>query len=561
MTFITIITLIGSIGLFLYGLKLMSEGLQKVMGESLRRVLEAMTKNRVTGMLTGILVSALVQSSSATTVMIVSFVNAGLITLAEAMAVIMGANVGTTVTTWMIAWLGFSMDTTFLIFPLIALSWPYLSSKRRGSNTWGEIIMGFALLFLGISFMSDTLPAISTVTSITHALQTTDAWGWLAIPLYLIIGILITMLVQASSAVFVITSVLCINFGLSFECGCAILLGSNIGTCIIPLIASLKANLMAQRAAMGHLLFNLFGTIWAITAFGWICQFVSEICMQIGLGNTEEPEGVVFGLAMYHTLFNAINLCVLLPLNKYLVIIIAKLVKEKEKKEESFKLQFIDEGYIALSGEMALLQVQKEVYRYSLETHRMFNIANEMLDRRVSVEKQEEQLKRIQLMEEESDRAELEIAQYLNQISPATLSQSGEAHSRSLYKIVDELESIADSLLHIAVFLYQKTEQRIVFNPEMSANAHKMMKLTEASIQHMTKVLEADEVTGNALNKAYNYEDEINNLRNQLRNEMLDSINRKEVEYQQNTFFMQLINECEKIGDYTINVIAAASEK
>lgn len=559
MSIIQILTMVGSVGLFLYGLKLMSEGLQRIVGDSLRAVLAAMTKNRFTGMLTGVLVTSLVQSSSSTTVMIVSFVNTGLITLAEAMAVIMGANLGTTATTWLVAALGFQVDLSLLLFPLIAISFPFLNSQKTKYNSWGELLVGFALLFLGVGILKSNMPTMISSPSAALFFQQCCSWGYGSVLIFLVVGILLTLIVQTSSATFLIAALLCINGWISFPIGCAMVLGSNIGTCILPLLASLSANTMAKRAGLGHLIFNVVGTVWTLAIFYYFCDFVIYLCQSIGL--TIEGKNAALGMAMFHTLFNLVNLCILLPFTRRFVTIVSRMIPEREDKHEAFKLQYINEGYMSSAGELALVQVQKEAQRYAEETYKMFMMVRDMLNEPMRSERQLELMERVKSLEEDSDRAELEIAQFLNQISPTTLSHSGELHSRNLYKIVDELESIADSIYHCSMSLLQKSEHRVKFNVEMNQNVAKMVALTDTAMQHMIKVLSMTSVPDNALNKAYNNEDEINNFRNQMRNAMLDSIDRREVEYLQNTYFMQLINECEKIGDYIINVISAASER
>lgn len=558
MSFIQLLTLIGAVGLFLYGLKLMSEGLQRIFGDSLRAALSAMTKNRFTGMLTGVLVTSLVQSSSSTTVMIVSFVNAGLITLVEAMAVIMGANLGTTVTTWLIAELGFKVEISFLIFPLIAISLPFLNSYKTKYNSWGELIIGFALLFLGISLLKSNMPSLSDNPAAASFFAQCSSFGFGSVLIFLVVGILITLIVQTSSATFLVAALFCIGGWIPFSAGCALVLGSNIGTCIVPLLASMSANTMAKRTGLGHLLFNVLGAIWVLAIFFYFCDLVEIICESVGL--PLEGSNLALGMAMFHTLFNLVNLCLLLPFTRRFVTLVSRMIPEGESKIEAFKLQYINEGYMSSAGELALIQVQKETQRYAEETYKMFLLIRDMLNEPMGSDRQLELMERVKSLEEESDRAELEIAQFLNQISPSTLSHSGELHSRNLYKIVDELESIADSLYHISMSLFQKSEHRVKFNAEMNQNVAKMISLTDTSMQHMIKVLSMNSVPDNALNKAFNNEDEINNFRNQMRNAMLDHIDRREVEYLQNTYFMQLINECEKIGDFIINVISAASD-
>lgn len=561
MNWLNILTLIGSLGLFLYGLQMMSEGLQKITADSIRKMLSGFTRNRVTGMFAGFLLTLFVQSSSATTVMLVSFVNAGILTVAQSMAAIMGANVGTTALTWLIAILGYKVQFSLFVLPLIAISLPFFNSRKTRNNSWAEFIFGFAMLFFGLQQFTEALPSSAEIPSFISSLDAISSLGFCSICIFLLLGILLTVIVQASTATFIISLALCFNGWIPFSMGCAMILGSNIGTCVTPLWASHKANTMAKRAAVGHLVFNLIGVIWSLIILDYFCEFIDWLCISFHWESPTLPENSPLGLALFHTLFNAINLCLLLPFNKQIVGLITRLTPEKKQQDETFKLQHIDSGFMSSSGELALVQVQKEVANYANDIYKMFDITKKMLSESMGSDRQLEMMDRVNAMEEDSDSSEIEIAQFLNRISPKTLSLSGEQISRNLYKIVDELESIADSIRHCSNCLYQKSEQHVKFSPEMNTNVGRMVSLVDTALLHMVKVLEADEVPSNALNRAYNYEDEINNFRNQLRNEMLDSIESKAIEFEQNTFFMHLINEFEKIGDYIINIIAAASEK
>lgn len=559
-TWIDLLTLIGSIGLFLYGMRLMSEGLQKIAGDRLRNILAAMTNNRVSGMLTGVLVTALVQSSSATTVMIVSFVNAGLITLAESMAVIMGANVGTTATTWIIALCGFKFNIAAYVMPLIAVSLPFFNSNSPKRNSWGEFIIGFALLFLGLEVLKQSVPDLAQYPVVLDFMREYSSMGYGSILLFLFIGMVVTMIVQASSAAFTIAVLMCANGWISFEMGCALVLGSNIGTCVTPMLASLSANTMAKRAAMGHLLFNLFGTIWTLALYYQFCDLITWICIECGMGDPSDPANISVGMTMFHTVFNIINLCLMLGLTGQFVQVVTKLIPERKNKNEAFKLQFIDKGGIA-SGEMALLQVQKEIEKYAEETYKMFGLVRTMLTESLGSERQLSLFMTVRQLEDDSDHAAMEIADFMNQISLKTLSHDGEMLSRRLYKVVDELESIADSIFHIACTLKNKYDQRIFFTSEINLNVGKMVALTDASMVHMLKCLEREEMTEASLNKAYNYEDELNNFQSQVRSSLLENVNGNNIQFEQSTYYMGLINECEKVGDYVINVLTALAEK
>jgi phosphate:Na+ symporter len=600
-SWIDFFTLIGSVGLFLYGMKLMSEGLQKIAGDRLRSILAIMTNNRFSGMITGVLVTALVQSSSATTVMIVSFVNAGLISLAQSMAVIMGANVGTTITTWIIAIFGFKFNISLFIFPLIALTLPLFTSSNTKKNSWGEFIIGFALLFLGLDSLNHSVPDLKSNQELFALLTQYSEMGYASIIIFVLIGMVLTMVVQASSASFTIALIMCSKGWISFEMGCALILGSNIGTCITPLIASFSGNTMAKRAAMGHLLFNVLGTVWALVFYYPFCRLVVYVTQALGQGDptqlmtfvsnleqtdpalassltaqtvdTSDPASaralatfttlqgsVSFAMTIFHTIFNLINLSIMIWLTQVYVTIVSKLIPEKSTDQEAFSLKYISQGLIA-SGEISLLQVKKETVRYAEETYRMFIHIQQMLNERLGSEKQIALYEQVKELENESDKAEVEIANFLNHVSTKALSPEGELLSRQLYKMVDELESVADSIYHIAITLRDKSEARCYFTPELNDNLHKMIALVDVAMQHMIKCIQRGEISDQALNRAYNYEDEINNLRNQLRSAIIDQMNKELELYQQSTFYMDLINECEKVGDYIINVLTAMSDK
>lgn len=535
---IAILTIAGSIGLFLYSMKLMSEGLQKIVGDGLRSMLSAMTRNRFTGMLSGLLVTSLVQSSRATTVTIVSFVNAGIISLKESMAVIMGANVGTTTTTWIIALLGFHFGIGSYAFPLIALSLPLLTTKRFDTHDWGELLMGFALLLLSVSLLTHSMPLLDPDL---HHSEFSFGLGWADPLLFLLVGVVLTIVVQGSSAAFTVVLLL-LTFGwIGFGSACSLVIGANIGTCITPLMASLSANTMARRAAVEHLGFNLIGALWALPLVPLASLWLNAVLVD------------EVALALFHTLFNAINMILLIGFTPWISKAITWMIPDDRDKEEEFKLQFIGNGFIE-SGEMALLQVRKETSRYAFDTYNMFSHVRTMLSESLNSERTQTLFQTVKLLEQKSDQAEEQIATYLNKISPKTLSADSELLSRSYYKMLDEMESVADSIYHIACTLKRKQEHRVGFTPDQQKKLAHMVALTDAALAHMSKCLEHEDLPESALNKAYNLEDEINNYRTQMRNEMLEL---KAFDYEQATYFMDIINECERLGDFVINVLSA----
>ncbi|MDO4496236.1 MAG: Na/Pi cotransporter family protein [Bacteroidales bacterium] len=549
---IQILSIIGSIALFLFALKIMSEGLQKIVGDRLRSMLSVITRNRFSGMLAGTLVTALVQSSKATMVTIVSFVNAGIISLKQSIPVVMGANVGTTVTTWLIAFFGFYFNLEWFLLPLIALAMPLQHTKQPNCHNWGDFLMGFSLLFLAISILKNFMPLADNFPQLATMLSNVCHMGILSSILALLFGLLLTVSVQASSVAFTLTLMLCVCGWIQMNIALAIIVGCNIGTCITPLVMSLSANTMAKRSAVGHLCFNLLGTIWAIPLIFFFVneEFCPMLCRDIS------PRNMALCLAMFHTLFNIVNVALQLGFTHWMAEVITWLIPDNSNKDESFKLKFIGNGYVE-SGEIALLQVRKETSRYANDTCLMFNYVKTMMSEQNSSENLHSLFHTIRMMEQKSDAAEEEIANYLNKISPKSLSADSDLLSRSYYKMIDELESIADSIYHMSCTLSRKQEHRIRFSIVHQRKLQKMIQLTDAALAHMVKCLEHESLSESALNKAYNMEDEINNYRTQMRNEMLEQ---KATDYEQTTYFMELINECERVGDYVINVLTALAE-
>lgn len=592
------LTLIGAVGMFLYGMKLMSEGLQKVAGDRLRNILAVMTNNRFSGMLTGIFVTALVQSSSATTVMVVSFVNAGLLSLAQSMAVIMGANVGTTVTAWVIALFGFKVNVSVFVLPLIGFALPFFLSQKSKKNSMGEFLLGFAFLFMGLEYLKNAVPDLKANPEIFAVLTEYTQMEYLSILIFMLIGAVLTMVVQASSATLAIALIMCSKGWISFDIAAALILGGNIGTCITPIIASISGNVSAKRAAMGHFLFNFLGTIWVMVLYYPFIKLIVWLSTEYGPGspnallefvNTTDPAlvnqlndgtlsladpanraiqenfahmqfSVSYALSLFHTIFNVINLVIMIWFTNGYVYLVTRLVKGKANEEEEFQLRYINTGMIEAS-EMGLIQVKKETQVFSERTIKMFNITREMFAEKEGSDAYQKLHKRIEKYEEISDRIELEIANYLNHLSAANISSEGEYKIRAMFKVVDELESINDRCYNLGRMMTRKTEAGATFTPEIEQNIQQMFKLISEALAHMNNVIHKNDMPDSDLNKAYNKEDEINNFRNQLRNNNIDDINKDAYGYLTGIFYMDMISECEKIGDYIINVLEALKEK
>lgn len=598
-SFYDFLKLIGSLGMFLYGMKVMSEGLQKVAGDRLRSILTAMTTNRVTGILTGVLITALIQSSSATTVMVVSFVNAGLLSLAQSITVIMGANVGTTVTAWIISIFGFKVSISSFAIPLVGLSIPFIFSGNSRRRSWGEFIIGFALLFLGLDFLKNSVPDIQSNPAILSFLTEYTNMGYLSIFLFLFIGTVLTIVVQSSSATMAITLIMCSKGWISFDIAAAMILGENIGTTITANMAALSANISAKRAAFAHFLFNIFGVCWVLilfypftkmiatlvtefSSFGspyQLAQFIKDtdpaIINQISemTGKPSDPElaaisnqyqsmqvSVSYALSLFHTVFNIINVLIMGWFVNAYVFIVTRVIKQKNNDDEEFQLKYISGGMLSTS-ELSLLQVKKEILVYTERTHRMFGMVRNLLHMKEGSEEYSKLYSRIEKYEQISDRMELEIANYLNKVADGRLSYEGKLQITAMLTMVTEIESMGDSCYHLARTMIRKQEAKTQFSDEIVSNIDTIFKLVDDAINNMMQILPQNELDESDLNRTYNKETEINNFRNVLRITNIENVNAKKYEYQAGTFYMDLVEEAEKLADYVVNVVEAIKEK
>ena len=521
------LTMLGAVALFLYGMKLMSEGLQKVAGDKLRNILAVMTNNRFLGTLTGIFVTALVQSSSATTVMVVSFVNAGLLTLAQSMAVIMGANVGTTVTAWVIALFGFKVNISLFVLPIVAVSLPFFISASSKRNSWGEFLLGFAFLFLGLDYLKDSVPDLKASPEIFAVLTEYTSMGYFSILIFMAIGAVLTMIVQASSATLAIALIMCSKGWITFDIAAAMILGGNIGTCITPILASISGNLSAKRAAMGHFLFNFLGTVWVMALYYPFIKLIVWMSAEYGPGSpnalyefveTTDPVivnqlndntldlsvvknsamklefenmqfAVSYSLSLFHTVFNVINLFVMIWMTNIYVYIVTKLLKAKPNEDEEFSLRYISSGVID-SSEMGLVQVSMETKLFGKKTYKMFNYTKNMFKEKENSENFRVLLEKVEKYENITDKTEIEIGNYLNHINNTSLSLRGEKTVRSLYKIVDEIESIGDSCYNLAKNLVRKNEFCTIFTSDINNNIEMMLGKTDRKSTRLNSIHE-----------------------------------------------------------------------
>lgn len=557
MSIFVFLKLIGSLALLMYGMKTMSEALQKLTGGQLRHFLGAMTTNRFTGLLTGAFVTASVQSSTATTVMTVSFVNAGLLTLGQAISVIMGANIGTTVTAWIMSVFGFQIDMNNLIFPLFALAVPLIFSNKSQKKSFGEFIFGFAFMFLGLTTLRENAMHMDLEhnAAIISFITSCKEWGFLSILLFLLIGGIITMCAQSSAAVMAITLILCSSGVLDLYLGIALVMGENIGTTVTSNIAALTANAQARRAALAHFIFNIFGVIWILCIFHPFVDMVSGMVNDVFPGVSPEV-AITYKLSAFHTAFNICNVLILIWFIKPIERVVCWVIKPKEDEEE-FRLRFITGGMLS-TAELSIVQARKEINLFAERTRRMFGMVRDLLH--ITNENDFNKLfSRIEKYENISDNMELEIANYLNEVSEGRLSSESKLKIRTMLREVTELESIGDSCYHLARTINHKFRGNEDFTKKQYEHIHQMLQLTDDALKQMVNLVE-DENHLVDPNRSFNIEMELNNYRNQLKNQNVLDVNNKEYDYQMGVHYMDIIGECEKLGDYVVNVVEARTD-
>ena len=549
--------LIGSLGVFLYGMKLMSEALQKVAGNKMRGILSAMTSNRVKGVVTGLLITAIIQSSSATTVMMVSFVNAGLLDLVSAIGVIMGANVGTTFTAWLISILGFKISMEALSLIIIGLSLPLLFSQKRIRKSWGELLVGFGLLFIGLEFLQQNMPKIDENPELLNFLRNYTDLGYASYLIFLLIGTFLTVIIQSSSATMALTLVMCANGWIGFDIAASMVLGENIGTTITANLAAMVANTAAKRAAFAHFLFNVFGVCWVMALFPLFLKGVGALSVALGIGDPfASTESVPVALSLFHTCFNVANVLILIWFTRSIARIVTRIVKSKESADDAFTLKHIKIGLLS-TPEASLFQAKQEIVQYAQNTQDMYRQVMECLH--LPVRDFERKFNRIDKLEDESDVVEVEIADYLTKVSESKLSTENTQRIWAMFRIVSEIESIADSSLIVAKAIGRRNEQGIVFPESIDEKLQHLMAIVDEALTVMCDNL-AQEYKEVRAKKAYEVEQTINDYRTILQQEHLTAIEEKRYDYATGIIYSDLFTECERIGDHAINVTEAIKE-
>ena len=600
-SFFDFLKLVGSLALFLYGMKIMSEGLQKLAGNKLRNILSAMTKNRVMGALTGVLITALIQSSSATTVMVVSFVNAGLLSLLQAIGVIMGANIGTTVTAWMISLFGFGkFSISALSIPLMGIALPLIFSSKSKNKSIGEFIFGFAFLFMGLDFLKDSMPDLQNNPEVLSFVQNFSDMGIWSVLFFLLIGSVLTIIVQSSSATVAITLIMATKGWIDFPAAAAMIMGENIGTTITANIAAIPANLSAKRAAFAHFMFNVLGVIWMLFVFKYFVNLVEGLVTSFGpanpadmsafisslspeeftqittLSKSELPAHLVakkemylsfqgatsYGLSLFHTLFNICNVFLMIWFVKLYEKICLRVIRPQagDDDDEEFILQYISTGILS-TAELSILQAEKEVEVYAGRARKMFGFVKKMTNMDHNSKKFIKLYNRVEKYEDICDQMEVEIGSYLSKVSEGRLSHQSKEHIRAILRSVSEIESIADSSANIGRHLKRKMEANAVFEESLLANINSMYDLLDKAFENMQLMLKNQKISEKELHESQSLESAINDKRNTLKRKNVEDLNNNQYSYQNGVFYMDITSECERMGDYIINVIESLKVK
>jgi len=555
--------LVGALGFFIYGMKVMSDGIQKVAGSKMRSILSKMTSNRFLGVATGFMITALLQSSSATTVMIVSFVNAGLLTLVESIGVIMGANVGTTITAWLISLLGFKVKISAIALPIIAIGFPMMFSSKSSIKSWAEVLIGFALLFMGLDELKHAVPNLKENPEFLGFLASYADMGIFSTLLFIGVGTILTLVVQSSSAAMALTLVMCYEGYIPFELAAAMVLGENIGTTITANLAAMVGNVHAKRAARAHLIFNVFGVVWMLFAFQiFIANIDAYMISNMGLSplnfDMENPVAIPLGLSIFHTTFNILNMLFLVGFVPLISRIVIKMQPSKGEMDEEFHLEHIGTGLMQ-TGELSVLEANKEVTKFGNITTRLFDMIPELL-KETDIKKFNNLMARIRKYEDITDRMEVEIADYLAKASQGEMSDSASLKVRSMISIINDMERIGDICYQLSITIERKREQKAYFTPELRTSLEEMISEVQKAMIIMNKNLNSS-YSQVLITDADEAELAINKMRNQLRKKYLQNIEKGEGKIQTGMIYNNLIHSLEKVGDHVHNISEAITGK
>ena len=555
---IEFLTLIGALGFFIYGMKVMSDGIQKVAGSKMRSILSKMTSTRFLGITTGFILTALLQSSSATTVMIVSFVNAGLLSLVESIGVIMGANIGTTITAWLISLLGFKVKISSIALPIIAIGFPMMFSSKSNIKAWAEVLIGFALLFMGLDALKGSVPNLKENTEFLAFLSNYANMGILSTIIFIGVGTILTLVVQSSSAAMALTLVMCYEGYIPFELAAAMVLGENIGTTITANLAALVGNVHAKRAARAHFIFNIFGVIWMIFALQFFIRIIDSYMMSnmdlSPLNSVGESIAVPIGLSIFHTTFNILNVIFLVWFVPLISRTVIRMHPSKGEIDEEFHLEHIGGGLMQ-TAELSVLEAKKEVIKFGEITTRLFNMIPALM-KETDNKKFDALMKRIRKYEDITDKMEVEIADYLAKSAQGEMSDAASIKVRSMISIINDMERIGDICYQISISIERKKEKKADFTNEATKSVEDMLSEIQLSLNIMNNNLNS-EYAQVSLTEANNSEININNMRNKLRKSYLQKIEKGEMKIQTGMIYNNLIHSLEKIGDHIFNVSEA----
>ena len=553
-----LLKLIGALGFFIFGMKVMSDGIQKVAGSKMRSILSKMTSNRFLGITTGFLITALLQSSSATTVMIVSFVNAGLLSLVESIGVIMGANIGTTITAWLISILGFKVKISSIALPIIAIGFPMMFASKANIRSWAEVFIGFALLFMGLDELKNSVPNLKQNPEFLSFLANYADMGYLSTIIFIGVGTILTLVVQSSSAAMALTLVMCYEGYIPFELAAAMVLGENIGTTITANLAAMVGNVHAKRSARAHFIFNIFGVIWMIIAFPFFIKMIDDymsLNMQLSpLNVVGESVAIPIGLSIFHTTFNIINVLLMVGFVPLISRIVIKMQPSKGELDEEFHLEHIGTGLMSTT-ELSIVEANKEVIKFGERVQKLFSFMPALLEETNS-KKIQDKLSRIKKYEDITDRMEVEIADYLAKASQGELSDSASIKVRSMISIINDMERIGDICYQMSIEISRKKEQNVNFLPEMKIQLDDMIGAVNDTLNIMQKNLKTNysQVT---IDKADRLEITVNTMRNKIRKDYLQRVEKGEVKIQAGMIYINLIHSLEKIGDHVFNITEA----